>query len=114
MSYSENFKKAMENIGDVVKDISELNVRTFGGSLVFQVQDGQELDWNSILKNAKNSGIVTLKLSTDIKIDGDADLFIADDATTKHQEAHQAALAAGKESRAAIIKFIKDIVEKIT
>ena len=113
MSYSDSFKQAMEKIGDFIKDISQLNVRTYGGDLTSNVTAGSPVDWDKMLEDAKTTGAISLKLSTDIMIDGDCNHFIADDATEKHQKAHDAALAAGKETRAGIYELIKGIVENL-
>ena len=113
MSYSESFKSALEKIGDAVKDLSELNVRTYGGDVKSEIKKGSPVNWEELIKNAKTSGTVSLKLSTDIKIDGDTDHFIADDADKIHQEAHAAAIEAGRETRKAVYEFIKNIVDKL-
>jgi len=110
------FSKAMDTIKNAIVDFSQLNVRTFVGTIDVDVQAAGDPDWDALMKQAQSSGAIKLAASTTLRIDGDADYFEDQDKITDGlREAHNSAVSAGKDSREAIFKLmsskIKDLID---
>jgi len=101
------FKK----LGEGIADLSELNVQTFSGSITSVIDDtseGNVIDWEKLMAQAKTSGAVKLVASTKIKFDGDSDAYFANDITPEMLEAHLQAIEAGQNVREGLITMFKD------
>jgi hypothetical protein len=108
------FEEALKTIGDAVVDFSQLNVRSFVGSIKVEVQANKDPDWDTLMKNAVTSGKVLMAASTTIHIDGDADHFEDPDQISDGLRlAHQNAIVAGQTARKAIFDMISDKVQKM-
>jgi hypothetical protein len=106
------FKK----LGDGIADLSELQVQTLTGELSTAIQSDNAkrvLDWQKLIKAAKTKtqGSVRLVAATNLKIDGDTDLFIAESAPDRLLRAHSDAVEAAGEVRASLIAMFKDLLD---
>ncbi len=114
MSGKKKFEKALETIGEAVVDFSQLNVRTFVGSIKVDVAANQDPKWDELMKKAVTEGKVIMAASTTVHIDGDCDHFEDRDAITDGlRESHQNAIEAGQTARKAIFDMITDKVQKM-
>ena len=68
-----SFKEGLSKIAEGVKDISELNVRTFTGSIANITQDATPSTMLSGLFTSGNIKVVGISI---MKLDGDIDQFI--------------------------------------
>jgi hypothetical protein len=108
------FEEALKTIGDAVVDFSQLNVRTFVGSIKVEVQANKDPDWDTLMKKAVTDGKVLLAASTTVHIDGDCDHFEDGDQISEGlRESHQNAILAGQTARKAIFDMIADKVQKM-
>lgn len=95
-----------------IKDLSELNVRTFRGDLKSIVKDADG-NWEEAISSARASGTIELVALTTKKIDGDVDqYFSSGDIPAALSAAHSDAVESGTKSREAIINFAKNIFRK--
>jgi len=106
------FKK----LGEGIADLSELQVQTMTGELstAIKSEDAKRvLDWQKLIKAAKTKteGSVRLVAATNVKIDGDTDLFVAESAPDRLLRAHAEAVEAAGEVRAGLIAIFKDLVD---
>ena len=69
------FSKALDTIKSAIVDFSQLNVRTFVGTIEVDAQSTGDPDWDALMKKARASGAIKLAASTTLRIDGDADYF---------------------------------------
>jgi hypothetical protein len=108
MADKKPFADALQTIKDAVVDFSQLNVRTFVGTIDVSFDGNGNPEWNRLLENALSNGKIKLVASTTLFIDGDADNFEDTDSMTPGlREAHQNAIKAGQDSRAAMLELIK-------
>lgn len=111
------FQNALESIGDGIKDLSQLNVRTFTGNITAPAA-GQ--DSKTYMDTAFASGELKVVALTRIMLDGDADQYIAEDATLRKDllPAHSQAVAAGQASRQAAFNLftskLSDLIGKLS
>ncbi|KXI29594.1 hypothetical protein [Paraglaciecola hydrolytica] len=114
---SSKYKELLEELKSTAADFSELNVRTFTGDLKTAIGpddngtptlgvDLKNLD--ELLKKAVTGGTIKLEAMTVLKIDGDIDQFLDTNISDDMKSIHDLAVATGKESRAAIVAFVKD------
>ena len=101
------FSNALDTIKEAVVDFSQLNVRTFVGTITVTVDNDGNPDWDALMNTAVVEGAVKLAASTTIHLDGDCDYLEDPTAISPElREAHQDAVEAGKASRQAIIDLI--------
>ena len=101
------FADALKTIKEAVVDFSQLDVRTFVGTMEVKVTGAGNPDWDTLMKSGVTSGKIKLAASTTLKIDGDADYFEdpewIDDGL---RAAHNNAVSAGSDAREAIINMM--------
>ena len=111
---AEKFEKALDTIKEAVVDFSQLNVRTFVGTINVEVGTSGDPDWDALMKSALAEGQIQLAASTTLRIDGDVDLFIDNDKiNTELRQAHDDAVTAGQEAREAILSLISSKVQDL-
>jgi hypothetical protein len=133
-------KAAFNTLKDVVEDLTSLQVQTFSGTIDIRIEktgfrtlreaieakrhadiEGDRIsrneDTNAVtVKEADGEGSVTVKgdievvATSYIQFDGDSYNFIATGASDKLVKAHNDAVAAGMESRKALLALLLDIV----
>lgn len=112
-----DFEDGVKKIVGAVKDITELNVQTFTGTIKQNLR-GKPL--SEIMADSVPDGTLEVVALTTMKLDGDVDQFISNSATVtdEHREAHFAAVEAGQASRKATLEFfansIKAAIETLT
>jgi hypothetical protein len=108
------FENALDTIKDAIVDFSQLNVRTFVGTIKVTVGATGDPDWDDLMKTAISNGDIKLAASTTLRIDGDADLFVDNDKLTSElRQAHNDAVTAGQEARAAILNLISNRIQEL-
>ena len=105
------FKQLKEGIAD----LSELQVQTITGALktTIQAEGGQNvLDWEKLIQEAKSEteGTISLAAATNVKLDGDTNLFISDAATEKTLKAHADAVEGARKVREGLIDAFSDLL----
>lgn len=107
-----DFKDGLNKIANSVKDLSELNVRTFTGTITSDIS-GQEL--GALMEQGVADGNMEVVALTNMKIDGDVDQFISnsDKVTDGLRHAHVSAVNAGQESRKATLELFTNAVRKL-
>ena len=114
MAEQKKFAKALETIKDAVVDFSQLNVRTFVGTIKVSVAADKDPDWDALMKSAITSGEIVLAASTTMRLDGDVDLFVDNDKMNAELRlAHDDAVSAGQDSREAILSLISSRIQKL-
>ncbi len=107
-------KEAIEKLKAGIKDLSELEVQTYSGTVEATIdQDSKEniIDWEKLFASAKPGGSVVLAAATKIQADGDTYNFISSqNLPPAVMEAHQAALEAGNQVRENIIDLFADLL----
>ncbi len=103
---------AIKRLKDEIVDLAEMRVQTFTGNLTAQVEGagGNIQDWGTLLDSAKSSGQVRLAMDTQMKIDGDTLLFIADGVPEDVKDAHLDAVEGAREYRAGMIEAFADLL----
>jgi hypothetical protein len=108
------FAQALDTIKDAIVDFSQLQVRTFVGTINVQVTGSGDPDWDALMRSAISDGDIKLAASTTLRIDGDADNFEDTERMTDGlREAHKNAVAAGQEAREAIFKLISGRISNL-
>jgi len=114
MAEKRKFAEALDTIKDALVDFSQLNVRTFVGTINVKVQGNEDPDWDALMKSAITSGDILLAASTTLRLDGDVDLFVDNDKMNAElRQAHDDAVKAGQESREAILSLIASRIQKL-
>lgn len=103
---------AIKKLGEGVVDILSMRVQTFTGTLRAQVDgaSGNIQDWSALLDQAKAAGEVNLAMDTNMAIDGDTTLFIADGVPEDVKDAHLEAVEGAREYRAGIVEAFADLL----
>ena len=105
---------AFHTIKEAVVDFSQLNVRTFVGTINVEVGASGDPDWDALMKSALADGKIQLAASTTLRIDGDVDLFIDNDKINAElRQAHDDAVTAGQEAREAILSLISSKIQDL-
>ena len=113
MAAKQKFAHALDTIKDALVDFSQLNVRTFVGTITVTVQADEDPDWDALMKTAMTSGDIQLAASTTLRLDGDVDLFVDNDKLNAElRQAHDDAVSAGQSSRDAILKLISSRIQE--
>jgi len=97
-----SFENALKKLEDAVDDLTTLTVRTFGGKLE-SIVNLTGADFEKALQKAQTEGVLALKMRTEIKLDSDTDLFVADGVDAATREMHAAAVQAALTARQAIV-----------
>ena len=97
-----SFASAVKSIGKGIKDLSQLNVRTYTGTINANV-DGDDAE--AMLQTARAAGTLELVGITTINLDGDVNQFItnSDKITDKLHAAHFTAVQQSQKSRQAAL-----------
>jgi hypothetical protein len=105
------FDGFVESIGKTIEDFSQLNVRTFSGDLTTTINGVADdlSDLDTLLKKGVTAGTISIQASSTLKIDGDIDQIYDTNITSEMQEIHDKAVTTGKESRKAIVDFLKEL-----
>ncbi len=108
------FKGAISSIGSALVDFSQLNVRTFVGTVEIKVDGEADPDWDKMMDNAVTKGTLNMAACTTIKLDGDCDYFEdPSHITADLRLAHESAVGAGHEARKGIFDLIKGSIKKL-
>ncbi len=104
-----SFGEALQSIGDGIKDLARLNVRTYTGTISGRVegQDAQE-----VMDKAFQEGKLEVVAITTMMLDGDVDQFISNNSDVKQElhDAHFNAVQAGQRSRQAAFELFSNAV----
>ncbi|GAA0355104.1 hypothetical protein GCM10009092_19220 [Bowmanella denitrificans] len=112
-----SFASALKSIGNGIKDLSQLNVRTYTGNIDAQIS-GENAE--EMLNLARQNGQLKLVGLTTINLDGDVNQFISSDQeiNEKLHNAHQSAVQASQRSREVTFNLfasaIREAVGKIS
>jgi len=108
-------KEAVKKFQDAVEDFSSLDVESYMGDVVAEIQGtekGSIIDWEKLIGQAKAGGTVSLKLASHFKCDGDATLFVANGEIPQAvQTAHDAAVAAGRQIRKDLLDLFSELIK---
>lgn len=108
------FADALQKLKEAAVDFSQLNVRTFVGSLDVAISATGDPDWDALMKKAVTSGKVKLAASTTLRVDGDSDNFEDSELMTAGlRDAHNNAIQAGQEARRAMLEMIKAEIKSL-
>lgn len=109
-----SFKDTFDSIEEGVKNIAELNVRTFTGDISVAAGGITEVKLTKLLSGTGSaSAQVKVVGITNMKLDGDVDQFItSSDVPAVTVTAHTSAVEAGQRSRQAVFGFFGDKVKK--
>jgi hypothetical protein len=106
-------KNALKEVRSKIKDLSEVEVRTYTGeaTAVIAAIGGDDAAFDNVLTrlDADDSEVHLAYLSR-LDLDGDAVFFRATGAPADLADAHRAAVESGIQSRAAIINLFKDLL----
>ncbi len=97
-----------------IADLAELQVQTITGEIktALSAVDGDVLDWEKLVKEAKSetNGDISLAAATNVKFDGDTDIFISNSASDKALSAHAAAVEAARQVRQGLVEAFQDLL----
>lgn len=103
--------KAVDELMTVGADFSSLDVQTYTGKIsAISREENGKIQWSELSQGAFAEANVnlTVLLASSFKIDGDAELFIAEAGVTEQaQMAHDAAVKSGIALRSEILNFFK-------
>lgn len=107
-----SFEDALGSIGEGIKDLSQLNVRTFTGDISATAAG---LDSKGYMDAVFKDGKLEPVALTRIMLDGDADQYIIKDADIRKEllPAHQDAIKAGQASRQAAFNLFTSKVSEL-
>lgn len=107
-----SFSDAFNTITNSIKDLSQLNVRTYTGSIDANI-DGDDAE--AMLETAKATGNLKVVGITVMCIDGDTNQFITNDSEIKDSLliAHQSAVQASQKSRQATVAMFTTAIQKV-
>ncbi|MDT8399191.1 MAG: hypothetical protein RQ899_11305 [Pseudomonadales bacterium] len=108
MSFTSAFKSITKNI----KDLSQLNVRTYTGVISANI-DGDDAE--AMLNSARQSGNLKLVGVTTMNLDGDVNQFISNDPDIKDNlhTAHFNAVQASQRSRQAVFDMFSVAITRV-
>ncbi|MBU0982238.1 MAG: hypothetical protein KKA42_00080 [candidate division Zixibacteria bacterium] len=118
------FKKLRQQIEEGMTDLSQLQVNTFtgiiGGKVSPPTKQGSMggkkvslLDFAAVVAEAPAEIKVELVAASVIKIDGDHDLFVSQDANDELVRLHSAAVEAGMKWREAMFTFVGEFMKDL-
>ncbi len=104
-----DFQKGLKAIVDCIEDLSQLNVKTFTGTIKSAAAD-QKLE--DLMDAALASGELEVVAFTTMKIDGDVDQYISNSKTVTDglRDAHTSAVQSGDASRKATLSLFGKVV----
>ncbi len=108
-----SLKTAIENIGNQIQDLSELEVVTYTGdvNVAINAQTG-ELNWSQLKANAAAAqGTLKVVAATQLKFDGDSYTFQTNEELPRMAELlalHQQAIINSLQTRKSIIDFFAE------
>ena len=107
-----DFKDGIKKIVDAVKDMAELNVQTYTGTIKAELR-GKPLA--AIMADSVADGTLETVALTTIRPDGDVDQFISnsESVTEELRKSHFSAVDAGLASRKAVLEFFAKQVERV-
>lgn len=107
-------RAALEALRETTCDLTSLEVQTYTGNLeVLFDKDGDVnlTSFETVLKKVKVSGTLKLAAMTKVNIDGDTFLLTSENDLPLHvQRAHDAAVQAGMETRAALLSLFANVI----
>jgi hypothetical protein len=107
-------RAALEALRDTTCDLTSLEVQTYTGNLDVVFDKGEEVNLGSfetVLKKVKVAGTLRLAAMTKVNFDGDTFLLTSENDLPPHvQRAHDAAVQAGMETRAALLSIFADVI----
>lgn len=108
-----DFQDAFDSIKAGIKDISQLNVRTFTGDISVDANNIANLKLTDLLGGSGSaSASVKVVGITNVMLDGDVDQFITSASVPAVTvTAHNAAVEAGQKSRQAVFQFFADKIK---
>lgn len=111
MSLTEAFSK----LRDGLKDLSQLEVRTFTGDISAQIKGHTgKLDVGTIVDSEVKKGTVKLKLYTRLDADGDSDHFFdSGPIDPVIVESHASAFEMGQEIRRSYLELFGDLAQTL-
>ena len=106
-----SFSSALKSIGNGIKDLSQLNVRTYTGTISADVAGD---DAEAMLASARQTGQLKLVGVTTMNLDGDVNQFISDDPDLNDSvhNAHFNAVQASQRSRQAALDMFASAITK--
>ncbi|MCP4672437.1 MAG: hypothetical protein GY857_14160 [Desulfobacula sp.] len=112
MPNSQPLHKALEDLKNVVCDLTSIEVQTYVGDLKVLIKDPKKpSDFEKLLKAGTTSGSLKLALVTKLNFDGDGFVLVPESATPDYiQNAHNAALKAGNEVRQGLLSLFGDVI----
>ena len=103
-------KGALESLKTAVGDLASLEVQTYTGSIAVTA-DGQMDDIETVIKDGKANGTLTLVAVTKMNFDGDAINLVPEEAFPDHiRNAHDSAIQAGIETRQGLMQLFGDVI----
>ena len=102
---------ALSKIGDVLEDLSSLEVQTLTGSLDVTVTDGKLDNFETLLEKSNTAGHLKLRAVTRMMCDGDAINLVPEEDYPEHiQNVHAAAVKAGIDTRHGLLSLFGGMV----
>ena len=104
-----DFKEAFDSIKDGIKDLAELNVKTFTGDISVSASNLKQMDMDKLFADAGADLKVDVVGITDMKLDGDINQFITSkDVPAGTLTAHSKAVETGQRTRLAMFDLFVD------
>ena len=113
------FQNAFDSIKSGIKDLAELNVKTFTGDVSVSASGLKDLDMDKLFANVGANAQIDVVGITDMKIDGDINQFITSkEVPAGTLTAHSRAVETGQRTRQAMFELFVDrtkkLIEKLT
>jgi hypothetical protein len=107
-------RAALESLREATCDLTSLEVQTYMGNLdvLFDKEEDVNLaSFETVLTKVKVSGTLKLAAMTKVNFDGDTFLLTSENDLPPHvQRAHDAAVQAGMEARAALLSIFANVI----
>ena len=107
-------RAALEALRDTTCDLTSLEVQTYTGNLDVLFNKDEDVNlasFETVLKKVKVSGTLRLAAMTKVNFDGDTFLLTSENDLPPHvQQAHDAAVQAGMETREALLSIFANVI----
>ncbi len=109
---ADSLKNALEGLGNVIGDLSSLEVQTYVGDIKVLINSKSgTLNFQELLAGAKANDNISLQLVTKLNFDGDGINLVPENTPGDYvQKAHDSALKAGNEVREGLMSLFKDFI----
>lgn len=100
-----------DKIKEVLADMAELQVTTLTGTIKSNAKiptAASDLNFKWLLSGTNVD--VSVVASTEVKLDGDINQFIAKNASTDHLDRHDQAVQTGKDIRSGYVALAKELI----